>query len=86
MTYHLFRDTLATARKPHRCIWCCLPVLAGSKYVREHSVYDGAWQNFAWHESCRAAALDYFAATREEEFQSGHDMPFHALYQLEAAA
>jgi hypothetical protein len=86
MAYHLFSEKLSVARKPHRCIWCCLPTLVGSTYIREHSVYDGGWQNFAWHEQCRADAMAYFRETREEEFVSGNDMPYHALYQLERQA
>jgi hypothetical protein len=85
MTYHLFSKTLSTARKPHRCIWCCLPTLVGSKYIRERSVYDGGWQNHAWHEACWADAMDYYAETRDGEFVSGNEMPFFALYKLEAA-
>lgn len=86
MTYHLFSERKARARKPHACIWCCLQILPGSTYVREHSVYDGSWQNFAWHEACRADAITWFNETREEEFISGHEMPFYALYQIEVAA
>lgn len=84
MSYHLFSKTLRTASKPHHCIWCCLPTLVGSKYIREHSVYDGHFQNHAWHEACWADSQSYFAETREEEFISGNDMPFYALYALEA--
>jgi len=87
MSYHLFSKTLRAARKPHRCIWCCLPTLVGSKYIRERSVYDGGWQNHAWHEACWADAQDYFEhfASGEDTFMSGNDMPFLALYKLEAA-
>lgn len=87
MTYHLFSDRRTKARKRHACIWCCCAILPGSVYVREHSVYDGGFQNFAWHEACHADATEWFAeAGGETEFISGHEMPFHALYQLEAAA
>lgn len=83
MTYHCFSRQLVKARKPHRCVWCSYPILLGSSYLREHSVYDGRFQNFAWHEACSADAERWFKETREEEFYSGHDMPFHALYALE---
>lgn len=86
MTYHCFSRDLVTARKQHCCIWCCHPILVGSHYVRERSVYDGGFQNFAWHEACRKEADDWFDQTREEEFISGNEMPFVALYKLEATA
>jgi hypothetical protein len=56
----------------------------GSLYRRESSVYDGAFQNFAWHEACLMDADEWFAETRQEEFTSGHQMPFLALYNLDA--
>ena len=85
MTYHLFSEKRVVARKQHRCIWCCLPTLVGSHYIREHSVYDGHWQNFAWHEQCRADALEWFKEG-EAEFTSGNEMPFRPLYELERAS
>lgn len=84
MGFHEVSRKSTIARKPHRCIWCCWPILAGSRYFRERSVYDGSWQNFAWHEACRKDADTSFLETREEEFTSGQEMPFLALYQLEA--
>lgn len=85
MSYHLFTLRPRRARKPHRCVWCSLAILPGSIYLREASVYDGAHQDFAWHEACNAAAMDWLAETQETEFVSGNDMPFYALYKLEAA-
>lgn len=86
MTYHCFSKQQTRARKKHVCIWCCQYVLVGSRYIREHSVYDGQWQNFAWHEACLQDAEAHFDETREEEFISGNEMPFYALYKLECAA
>ncbi|MDO9364646.1 MAG: hypothetical protein Q7T60_17090 [Sphingopyxis sp.] len=86
MGYHCFSEKLTTAKAQHRCIWCCHQILTGSKYVREHSVYDGHHQNFAWHEACRAHAVAGWKDGADEEFISGNEMPFFALYQLECAA
>ncbi|UXS01142.1 hypothetical protein [Agrobacterium tumefaciens] len=86
MSYSLLSRKLTKARIPHRCIWCCHEVLVGSLYVRECSTYDGHFQNFAWHEACRKDADDYFDDGGCENFTSGNDMPFYALYELEKAA
>lgn len=83
MTYSLLSRKATKARKTHSCIWCCSLVSAGSQYVRECSTYDGHFQNFAWHEACRKAADTYFDESGNEEFTSGNEMPFYALYQLE---
>lgn len=87
MSYSLLNRSAVSARKEHRCIWCCCAILTGSQYVREASTYDGHFQNFAWHEACRKDADDYFDDVGEGEFTSGeNDMPFFALYQLERDA
>jgi len=86
MSYHLFSRDLVTARKEHRCIWCCYRILAGSRYLREASISDGRHQNFAWHEACNKAAQDFFCESGDDIFLSGEEMPFHALYQLEVNA
>ncbi|MQW06623.1 hypothetical protein [Sinorhizobium meliloti] len=85
MSYSLLSRTLAKSRKEHQCIWCCHQILTGSHYVREISTYDGHFQNFAWHEACRKDADQYFVESGAEEFTSGNEMPFHALYELEAS-
>ena len=86
MSYSLLSRSAKTARKGHRCIWCGLPIFSGSQYLRETSTYDGDFQNFAWHEACRKDADDYFHDEGEAEFCPGeNEMPFHALYQLEAS-
>lgn len=87
MSFHLFSlDHTRAKLSTHKCIWCCQPILARSHYVREHSVYDGAFQNFSWHEACRADAEKAWEGLYETEFTSGHEMPFYALYCLEAAS
>lgn len=83
MSYHCFSEKSVRARKPHRCIWCSYPVLEGSIYVREQSVYDGRHQNHAWHEACRKDACEHFEESGEGEFHSGNEMPFGALFRLE---
>lgn len=52
MAYALLRDSWPVAKKQHRCIWCGEGVLAGEKYYREQSIYEGQMQNHAWHEEC----------------------------------
>lgn len=87
MGYHCFSEKRQTARRNHRCIWCGNVVLAGSRYVRENSIYDGRHQNFAWHEACRADALAGWRAGADEEFIAGDaEMPFFSLWQMEAQA
>lgn len=84
MSYSLLKRSATKARKEHVCIWCCFPILSGSQYVRETSTYDGHFQNFAWHEACRKDADEYFG-NGEIEFTPGDaEMPFLALYELEA--
>lgn len=87
MSYHCFSEKLTTAKDVHRCIWCGHRILTASKYIRERSIYDGHHQNMAWHEACRSDALAGWRAGHDEEFMP-HDaeMPFFALYQLEATS
>ncbi|YP_010115368.1 hypothetical protein PBC5_gp51 [Sinorhizobium phage PBC5] len=85
MSYSLLDRSAIKARKPHSCIWCGHPILAGSQYVREASIYDGHFQNFAWHEACRKDADDYFDEVGEGELPDDSEMPFFALYQMEAS-
>ncbi|WP_331373817.1 hypothetical protein [Sinorhizobium chiapasense] len=86
MSYSLLSRSATRARKEHRCIWCCHRILIGSQYVRENSTYDGHFQNFAWHEACRKDADNHFDEYGDNEFTSGNEMPFQALYQLEISA
>lgn len=83
MTYSCLSLAKTTARKPHVCVWCCNDILLGSIYLRERSVADGYFQNFAWHEACNKDADSYFADTGDDTFISGNEMPFLALYKLE---
>lgn len=86
MSYHCFSEKLTTAKDDHRCIWCGHRIMRASKYIRERSIYDGRHQNMAWHEACRADALSGWRAGHDEEFMRYEaEMPFFALYQLEAA-
>ncbi|BCH56029.1 hypothetical protein RvVAR031_36390 [Agrobacterium vitis] len=84
MSYNLLSRKLTRSTKQHQCVWCCHSIIRGSYYVREISTYDGHFQNFAWHESCRKDADQYFEDGNHEEFTSGNDMPFFALYEIEA--
>lgn len=68
MSYTLFSEKTVKAKKNHRCIWCGQSIEAGSKYVRESSIYYGDFQNFAWHDECRAYAMDNYFNEGEEEF------------------
>jgi hypothetical protein len=56
-----------------------------SVYVRERSVYDGAHQSLAWHEACRKADRDEPRDGCEYELHGDDEMPFEALYHLEAS-
>lgn len=66
MSYTLIRETSHIARKPHRCIWCGLRILAGERYIYEFSTYDGDTQRHKWHPECRAASREYFAEGESE--------------------
>ena len=86
MSYHCFSEKLTTAKDDHRCIWCGHRILRASKYIRERSIYDGRHQNMAWHEACRSDANSAYRHCSEYEFMPGdNEMPFFALYQLDAA-
>lgn len=86
MTYHRFALTLSRAKFEHHCVWCCQPILTHSYYLREQSVYDRQFQNFNWHEACHNDAEARWKDGADEEFVSGNDMPFHALFQIELSA
>lgn len=62
MTYALLSESWPVARKQHRCIWCGEPIPIGEKYRREYSVFDGHFQNHAWHSECDDDARDYFSS------------------------
>lgn len=66
LSYHLFSESFPKARKIHRCIWCGETILVGQEYRRENSVYDGRFQDHAWHLECNEDAADYFASDEDE--------------------
>lgn len=84
MSYSLLSLSRTKARKLHACVWCGHAILRGSTYLREVSTYDGEFQNFAWHEACLKASEEYFETFGETEFTSDNEMPFFALYAIEA--
>ena len=68
MNYHLFSEKFPIAKKSHKCIWCGEQIKQGQKYVREHSVYDGGFQNHPWHLECRIDANDFWRENPGDEF------------------
>ena len=68
VSYHLFSCDETKARKQHRCIWCGEMVEQGNRYLREKSVYDGAFQDFAWHPECKQ--------DQENDINNGGDCEF----------
>ncbi len=50
--YHQFSLKLVTARKRHKCIYCGQLIEIGEQYHREKSVYEGQFQDHAWHPEC----------------------------------
>ena len=68
MSYHQFSMKDTKARKLHRCIWCGELILKGATYKRESSVFDGGFQDHAWHPECLEAQSKYYKENRQEEF------------------
>ena len=68
MSYALISERSHMATKRYRCIWCGESIFAGTKYVREFSVYDGDVQKHCWHPECKDAANDFFREEGEDEF------------------
>lgn len=84
MSFHEFSRNLMVARKPHSCIWCSQVVPAGDVYYRQRSVYDGAFQNFAWHWDCYFNSMSYFRGEdygNGVEFASGQERPLTAPFR-----
>lgn len=69
MSYTHLSDSRPIARKQHRCIWCAQFIEVGEQYERTASIYDGEFQNDAWHLECRAAMLEEMAAFGGGEFE-----------------
>jgi hypothetical protein len=75
MSYRAFSKTWTEARKAHRCIWCEQKIVPLEIYLREHSIYDGNHQNFAWHWDCYFDAAENYFKYGEEEFSPGNERP-----------
>lgn len=85
MSYSLLRLRRIRARRAHSCIWCGRPIGCQSIYWREKSVYDGYFQNFAWHEACRKDSQDNHFSSYVEEFTPGeNEQPFRNLAMVDA--
>lgn len=46
----ILRETYPTAKKEHRCEFCCEKIAIGQKYVRQTNVYDGTIYDFVTHQ------------------------------------
>jgi len=73
MSYALLSEVTHNARKRHRCIWCGEPILVGTRYIRERSIYDGEPQSHKWHPECRDAAHSGWDAGDDAEFYPGEN-------------
>lgn len=54
----ILRETYPTAKKEHRCEFCCEKIAIGQKYVRQTNVYDGIMYDFITHQECREVARE----------------------------
>lgn len=52
----ILRETYPTAKKEHRCEFCCEKIAIGQKYVRQTNVYDGTIDDFVTHQECKEVA------------------------------
>lgn len=52
----ILRETYPTAKKEHRCEFCCEKIAIGQKYVRQTNVYDGTIYDFVTHQECKEVA------------------------------
>ena len=68
MSYTLISERAHNAMKRYRCIWCSESILAGARYVREFSIFDGDVQKHCWHPECKDAAHTLFQEEGEDEF------------------
>lgn len=57
MSYRCLSFEGTNARKDHRCNYCGEPIHKGDWYMREKSIYEGDFQNVAWHPECNAAHM-----------------------------
>lgn len=72
MSYTLLKETVRTARKQHRCIWCPEQIEPGQKYHDVRGVYDGELQQNLWHPECREASFIFFR-TNDEDCFAAHE-------------
>lgn len=75
MSYHCFSLISRTAAKEHICIWCGQKIEKGEFYVREQSVYDGHFQNHAWHQECNKEAQEEFKNGESDFTAYAHERP-----------
>lgn len=68
MSYTCLRETTPVARKEHKCIWCGQLIPVGERYHREHSIFDGRFQDHRWHNECWDAAQQFFRESHDNEF------------------
>jgi hypothetical protein len=51
----LYRHTTQKARKPYECVGGCgAPILLGTAYAKQVTLYDGDWSTFRLHVECEA--------------------------------
>lgn len=46
--------TSPIAKKVHRCVYCWTKIEIGEKYTRTKCMYEGDFQDHAWHSECLA--------------------------------
>ncbi len=86
MSYKLISMVEHKARKSHQCIWCAEAIAAGTRYLRERSIFDGEPQNHKWHPECKDAANAGWEAGDEEEFYPGENERPPTAADLEVAS
>lgn len=47
------KTTHPTARKEHKCMWCCGIIKIGEKYERQTNLYDGQIYDWVAHLECK---------------------------------
>lgn len=54
----ILKEIYPTAKKEHRCEFCCEKIAIGQKYVRQTNVYDGVVYDFITHQECKEVARE----------------------------